>query len=287
MKRKLKVTRDERGQRLLAFLRESCPNAPSVKALKRAIESKRCKINGRVETFSTHLLKTGDVVEIEWEDEQIKVRPIVLWEDDILIAYDKPPGVVSEPKNFRGKLIHRLDKETSGVILCAKDRPTLDQMIEQFRKKEIHKEYFALVDGVVKDDLKKIVTKLAPRHRFQGQTIYGSSPQGQEAITEWKVIKKGHKASLLLCKPVTGRTHQLRVHLKEAGHPILGDYHYARVFHAPIDAKRYLLHAYRITFVHPKTGKEVEITAPLPEDFLQALELLGMAHSSEFFDEKE
>jgi len=288
LKRTFRVKPKEKGTRLLAFLRDNFPNALSVKALKRSIESKQCKINGRVETFSTYILKEGDVIDIEGGDASIKVRSILLWEDEDIAAFDKPPGIVCEPKNFPGKLIHRLDKETSGVVLVAKNTPIFEQMVKLFKKKEIAKEYLAVVDGVVKEKTKTINSKLAQRHHFQGQTLYGSSSTGEEAITTWEKVAQGTRSSLLLCRPLTGRTHQLRVHLKEAGHPILGDYQYARVFHAPCEAKRHLLHAYKIGFSHPKTGERVEIIAPLPLDFQEALDLLGMAHAAEtFHKEKE
>lgn len=278
MKRTFKVSSREKGQRLLAFLREKCPDAPSVKALKRSIEGKSCRINGKVETFSTHILKEGDTVEIEIDrDAPVHFKPLLLWEDDVLAAYDKPAGVVCEPKAFPGKLVHRLDKETSGVVLVAKNEKTLQQMIELFRKKKVQKEYLALVDGLVRDKKKTITSKLAAKHHFQGQTLYGSSPLGQEAITEWELIGVGTKSSLLLCKPITGRTHQLRVHLKEAGHPIVGDYQYTKIFQCPCQAKRHLLHAYKIRFPHPVTNEEIEIIAHLPTDFIEALESVGIS----------
>ena len=284
MKRTFKVSSDEKGQRLLAFLREKCPDAPSVKALKRSIEGKLCRINGKIETFSTHILKTGDVVEIDIDrDAPVKYKPLLLWEDDVLAAYDKPAGVVCEPKAFPGKLIHRLDKDTSGVVLVAKNEKILEQMIEIFRQKKVQKEYLAVVDGLVRDKKRTITSRLAARHHFQGQTLYGSSPTGQEAITEWELVGVGTKSSLLLCKPITGRTHQLRVHLKEAGHPIVGDYLYTRVFQCPCEAKRHLLHAYKIRFPHPVTNQEVEVIAQLPADFIQALESIGMAHLLQLF----
>lgn len=283
MKKHFKV---EKGQRLLAFLREEWPDAPSVKALKRSIESKHCKINGRVETFSTHILKPGDMVEIELAETVVK-KPLLLWEDPFLAAYDKPAGVVCEAKSFPGKLIHRLDKETSGIVLVAKNEKILQQMIELFRQKKIQKEYLALVDGLVRDKHKTIQTKIGPKHHFQGQTLYGSGPSGPEAITEWELMGTGAKSSLLLCRPITGRTHQLRVHLKEAGHPIVGDYLYAKRFQCPYEAKRHLLHAYKIAFPHPVTGETIELIAQLPDDFAEGLEAVGMAHFLELFHTKK
>lgn len=273
---KFKVTAQEKGMTLLAFLRDNYPNAPSVKALKRAIEGKLCTINGRVETFSTHRLKPGDEVSLQLTEEKRDLTPILLWEDEFLKVFDKPAGVVCDPKNFKGHLIHRLDKETSGVLLVGKTKPVLESMIELFREKQVHKTYLALVDGIVKEKKGTIISRLSPKHRFQGQTLYGSGPSGELAETQWVKVKEGDRATLLECYPITGRTHQLRVHLKEAGHPILGDYHYAKQFKCSYRAHRHLLHAAKILFPHPISKKQVSFTASLPKDFSQALEDLHM-----------
>lgn len=280
MQKKFKVPVGERGRSLLSFLRDRDSGALSVKALKRSIESKRCKVNGIVETFSTRPLPEGAVVEIDSPPEEGGGRscPVVVWEDDSLAAYDKPPGVVSESPHFGKKLVHRLDKETSGLLLVSKDNGVLQQMIELFRRRLIQKRYLAVVEGCVRQPEMTIVSKLALRRSSHGQKWYGSHPlRGKEAVTQWKVLGRGTVASLLLCTPVTGRTHQIRVHLKEAGHPVLGDYHYAKQFQAPCDAKRHLLHAYQIGFSHPKTGKKIQLTAPVPADFLSGLQQLGIS----------
>lgn len=269
-----KVSAKEKGMTLLAFLREHCIDAPSVKAIKRAIESKKCTINGRVETFSTHKLKIGDQISIELEAAPVTLKPELIWEDDALMAFNKPAGVVSEPKNFKGYLVHRLDKETSGIILVAKSKPVLEKMIELFRQKLVAKTYLALVDGVVKKDQGTIISHLTPKHRFQGQTLYGSGPKGELAETRWRKMKVGVAATLLECYPVTGRTHQIRVHMKESGHPILGDYQYAKQFKCPYRASRHLLHASEISFPHPITHETINLKAPLPDDFSQAIKTL-------------
>lgn len=270
---KFKVSSHDHGMTLLAFLRASYPDAPSVKALKRAIDSKQCTINGRVETFSTHKVKAGDEIVLQLTHVQ-SLKPVKIWEDDVLIAYNKPAGVVSEPKNFKGHLVHRLDKETSGIILVAKTKDILEKMIELFRQKKVIKKYLAIVDGVVQKSKGTIVSNLAPKHRFQGQTIYGSSHKGDHAETRFVKLRSNPKATLLECYPITGRTHQLRVHLQEAGHPIVGDYQYARHFKCGYRAPRHLLHAQEITFPHPLTQQAITVTAPLPDDFEQALKAL-------------
>jgi 23S rRNA-/tRNA-specific pseudouridylate synthase len=288
MKRTFEVLISEHGIKLLPFLRKRWTGAhvPSVKALKRAIDGKRCRVNGRIETFSTYQLRKRDRVEIEVvEAQELKLK--ILFEDEFLIVCDKPAGLVCEPKNFPAKLVHRLDKETSGVLILAKKEPVRHQMIALFTKHRVKKEYVALVDGTVLKKEGKIATRLAKKHAYEGQTIYASALKGEEAITEWRCLGNGQKSAFLLCQPITGRTHQLRVHLKEIGHPILGDTQYAKKFVCPVQPHRHLLHAYRISFPHPLTGETVTVEAPLPEDFLEALEAVGMAHLVELLRREE
>jgi len=284
MKRQFKVHRKDQGSSLLHFLRKYCCEAPSIRALKRSIEKKRCTVNDRVETFSTHPLREGDKVQIDWEEKKYAPQvPILLWEDEYLAAYDKSSGTLSCSQNFFcDALLHRLDRETSGVLITAKKREIFQEMLLLFKQRRVHKEYLALVDGVVKEGEKRIVSQLAPRHRWQGQTVYGSSSLGKEAITEWRLLQRSSTASLLLCWPITGRTHQLRVHLKEAGHPVLGDYQYAPCFPFSLRATRHLLHSHKIHFIHPRTGRPVKIIAPLPLDFLEALKYLKLDGKSYF-----
>jgi 23S rRNA-/tRNA-specific pseudouridylate synthase len=259
---------------LLAFLREECPDAPSVKSIKRSIEAKRCTVNGRLEIFSTHPLKIGDEVILDFSSsKEVAQKPFLLWEDEWLRAFDKPAGVVCSPQNFKGFLVHRLDKETSGVVLVAKTNKFLELMIDLFRQKKVNKTYLALVNGVVKGKKGVITSRLEAKHRYQGQTIYGSGKKGRVAETHWKVLSLGPKATLLECHPITGRTHQIRVHLKEMGHPILGDMQYGRDVKV---ACRHLLHAYKISFPHPITGEQISLKAPLPADFLEASQKMGI-----------
>ncbi len=284
---RFQVSSREAGMRLLAFLRKHCSDQSSVKGLKRAVESKGCKINGRVETFSTRVLAAGDVVQLEIAPKEKRAHLEFLYEDKDLIICNKPVGVVCEQKNFPAKLVHRLDKETSGVLILAKREEVYKKMVTLFSEKKVKKQYLALVDGEVGKKEGKIENRLAKQHAYQGQTIYGSAKQGESAITLWKCLGKGKHVSLLLCEPITGRTHQLRVHFKEMGHPILGDYQYGKIFKSQLHPKRHLLHALKISFPHPQTHKPVEVVAPLAEDFLKALEAVSMAHLAKLFDQKK
>jgi RluA family pseudouridine synthase len=279
--------KSSKNQKLLPFLRENVPGTFSVKALKRAIDRKACKINGRLETISTRILNAGDLVEFDVASLEKKSSScVVLYEDDALFVVDKPSGIVCENAEFQAlfpnkklQLIHRLDKETTGVLLLAKSPEIKEEMIELFQKKEVRKFYLAIVDGKLEKKEGKIESFLVKKRMSQGQSIWGSvkgGRQDQQAVTLWKREAVGKAASLVLCEPITGRTHQIRVHMSEMGHPVLGDLQYGKSFTCHFQPARHLLHALSIRFVHPLTQKEIEIKAPLPEDFIAAQKALNL-----------
>ena len=140
------VSLSEKGMKLLPFLKSKFPDGPSVKALKRTIDGKGCRVNGRVETFSTHPLRVGDKIEVVFGTALEQLPIIKLYEDDTLIICNKPAGVVSENKALGGNLVHRLDKETSGVIVLAKTKPMQERMKDLFFKREVEKVYLAIFD---------------------------------------------------------------------------------------------------------------------------------------------
>jgi 23S rRNA pseudouridine955/2504/2580 synthase/23S rRNA pseudouridine1911/1915/1917 synthase len=292
----------EEGMTLHAFLRKKYPDSPSVKALKRAIDAKCCTVNGKVETFATRSLRAGNRVELDCrgvESSPSSSSPLVLYEDEELLICNKPAGLISEnrllntrfPKfKNRLQLVHRLDKETSGALILAKNDKIKEQMFALFAERQIHKVYLALVDGEVKQNAGIIDTFLKRRQETSSQVVVQIAEAGQRAITHWKCVARGRNASLLLCEPLTGRTHQLRVHLKSIGHPILGDLHYGKRFKSPLQPKRHLLHAYAVFFTHPTSHAEIRAVAPIPEDFKSAckelefeLKRIEMAHLIEFF----
>lgn len=181
------------------------------------------------------------------------------------MAYNKEPFSSSEEmeKQMRTyeknlKLLHRLDRETSGVLLFAKKNP--QRYIDLFRKRQVAKGYIALVDGLLKEDEGVIEKPLGVIERFEGQLLMGISPQGLPAVTRYKVKKRLKTACLIACFPVTGRTHQIRVHMLSLGHPLLGDYHYATKFRSPVRPDRVMLHASFLSIAG------CLIKAPLPED---------------------
>ncbi len=278
--------------RLLQFLRENCPQAPSVKAIKRAIDRKLCTVNNRTETFSSFTLAERDTVALsetafEKQEEFKALKVSILYEDRELLIVNKPAGLVSDNKSLKScldikgsfELVHRLDKETSGALILAKSPEAKEKMVALFKERSVRKLYLALVDGVIAKDEGTIDNYLGKKHSYQGQTVYGSvdEKKGQRAITYWKCLKRGKSATVVCCEPFTGRTHQLRVHLSSMGHPILGDIQYGKKFICHIKPRRNLLHAYSVGFKHPSTGKEVKAIAPIPADFKEALEALKIS----------
>jgi len=273
---KLTVPPKANGQTLLSFLRDYLQEYPSVKAIKRAIDAKQCRINKRVETFSTYPLKVNDRVEIKLELEKRSMPLEILYEDETVIAYNKPPGRTSE--SFTDYfLVHRLDKETSGVLLLAKTELMGDLLAQLFAKREIEKFYLAICDGKVSQPTWKVDNFLEKKASYQGGSLYGSTKKGgRRAISLFQRLETGGESSLVQVQILTGRTHQIRVHLKEKGHPILGDWQYGRHFKCDYQPSRHLLHASKVVFTHPLSGEKVVIQAPLGEDFVTAKKVLGI-----------
>lgn len=288
-----RVSKKQAGMGLLQFLRESCPNAPSVKAIKRAIDGKLCTVNNRTQVFSSLPLEENDTVALNNrafdQPKKIKIlKASILYEDKDLFIIGKPAGVVSDSKSLRGcfpeykghlELVHRLDKETSGVLILAKSQEAKEKMAALFKERSVTKLYLALVDGILAKEEGTIDNYLGKKSGFQGQTIYGSveEKKGMRAITFWKCLKRGKSASVVRLEPHTGRTHQLRVHLSQMGHPILGDVQYGKKFICHLRPQRNLLHAYSVIFIHPVTGKKIKVVAPIPADFKHALDELKIS----------
>lgn len=249
---------------LLNFLKEK--TALSGREIKRALESGACRLHGKIEKFGSVKLKVGDQLTFHLP-KKIAVGTLkVLHQDSSLTLFNKPSGVVTAPEKGH-HLVHRLDKGTSGVLLMARTLPMKRALEALFRKREVKKIYIALVKGTPRKEQGTIENKLGKKGAFQGQTLYGSSLTGKPAITHYKILKKGQGNALLELHPETGRTHQLRVHLSELGHPILGDLQYGRSVVFSKDVDRLCLHAYRLSFIHPKTGEKIQATAPLPKLF--------------------
>ena len=238
-------------------------------------------------------LENGDIVEITWPQakQTLNLKDLIIFEDKNFFVVNKPAGVLvhpqspawednpqaaftaeetlvsailaNPPKNFdpkveRAGLVHRLDRETSGVMLIAKTREFQDEMLTLFAMREVHKTYNAICCGEVKDDEGTINV---PIGRLTGGKIKASDI-GREAVTDYKVVERKKGFSYMELFPKTGRTNQLRVHMSWLGYPVLGDWLYKGA-----SADRLMLHAKKLEFVNPLTGKKVKFEANPPKDF--------------------
>ena len=250
-------------------------------------------VNGK-NVLPSHKLKRGDEIVFEFQKEeplsQIKPENIkldIIYEDDDIIAVNKQAGIVVHPSyghptgtllnalvayaqgNFVPFLVHRLDKDTSGLIIFAKNERAKISISKQLQNRTVKKIYYAAVKGIVTENKGRIEAPLG--RSPQNRKIMTVNPTAKKmAITEFKTVKRTHDYTLLEIRIITGRTHQIRSHMKYINHPVIGDTQYGGP--ETIDGKTYarqMLHAYSVTFTHPKTCKEVQFTAPLPEDMEQ------------------
>jgi len=182
----------------------------------------------------------------------------IVYEDDYLLVVDKPSGLLTVPnikdesRTLTGILglfpCHRLDRDTSGLIVYAKDKKTQQIMADKFKKREVHKTYIAFVNGT-------------PSRR---EGVIKKRIEGKHAETKYKIIESKDDFSVVEVKPVTGRTNQIRIHFKSLGHPVLGDYKFAFRRDFKVKAKRLCLHAKSLRFKHPVTSKVIDLNSSLP-----------------------
>jgi RluA family pseudouridine synthase len=248
-------------------------------------------LNGKRD-FITRRVKAGDEIEVVFFDEQTnlvgeRIPLQVVYEDDFLMAVNKPPGMPVHPTgaytsgtlangvayhyaqqglSTKVRLVHRLDKDTSGLVLVAKEPYTLERLIRQRAEGRLRREYLAIVVGRLPQPAGTITY---PIGLIEGWGVRrGHDPQGKAAHTEYRVVRQGKDWSLVQVTLGTGRTHQIRVHMEAIGHPLVGDPMYGREAEG---FSRQALHAWRLEFTHPRTGKGVRLRVPLPDDMLQLL----------------
>ncbi len=264
--------------------------------VQRLIEENKLLVNGK-SVKPSYKVKLGDEISIEKEEpKEIEIKPEnipipILYEDNNIIVVNKPKGMVVHPANgnwegtlvnaimaickdslsgiggeIRPGIVHRLDKDTSGVIVIAKNDKAHINLSEQIKNHEVEKTYIALVRGIVKVNEATIDMPIA--RSTSDRKKMAVSEKGKKAVTHFKVLKRYSKynCSLLEVKIETGRTHQIRVHLAQIGYPIIGDSVYSKGSNIwGIEGQ--CLHAISLKFHHPVTGKEMFIEAPLPEYF--------------------
>ena len=297
----LKVSGEDAKQRIDIFLTKNIPGLPSRSFVQKLIENGQVKVNqSPVKSHYKVLLK--DTVEISWEDNQFAPKDIkpenisldIFYEDSFLIAINKPSGMLVHPTptsltgtlvnalfyhyhqfaefpdSLRAGIVHRLDKETSGLLLVAKDHKTHLHLSKQFEQHKIKKKYVALAEGIIEYDEGVIEAPLG-RHRVHFDKISVQfDEEAKEAETFYRVLKRFRKTTLVELSPRTGRTHQLRVHMAYLGHPILGDQKYGK----KSSFLRLALHAKAIGFFHPKTKAYLEFSSQIPKEFLSQQSLL-------------
>ena len=293
METPLTSTASQRAARLDRWLATQWPQLSRARWQK-ALAAGLVKLNGTTARASDSVAP-GDCVEavppppaappVQAAAEDIPLD--ILHEDDDLLCLNKPPGLVVHPAagHWQGTLVnailhhcglvssgghalrpgivHRLDKDTSGCILVAKNDAAHAALARQFAERTAKKTYLAVVRGRPRASAGAVHGAIA-RHPVHRQRMAVSRrPGAREAETAWRVLESAGNLSLLECRPKTGRTHQIRVHLKHLGHPIAGD----RVYGGGADFARQLLHAWKIAVIHPTTGLPLELTAPVPADF--------------------
>jgi 23S rRNA pseudouridine1911/1915/1917 synthase len=256
----LKVKGEECGLRLAAFLKVHYPHL-SGKAIKRAIDRRGCRVDGRLELFAKTPVTLGQEVVFAANRDLPQEEPQTLFEDEGIRVINKPPTVVCDDK--LGLLVHRLDKETSGVMVIAKTFAKQREIGNLFREREVEKEYIAFVEGSFPDKPFVRESHLLKRCVYDGQKIWAEGDEGHLATTYFSKLGEVDGISIVLAKPVTGRTHQIRVHLAALGFPVLGDDHYSRDKPFSIRAHRVMLHARKITF------SDLSFSAPIPKDFCE------------------
>lgn len=269
--------------------------------VKRLIDEDKITVNGKKEKPS-YEVKIGDVIKIEEDiptESNITAQNIpidIIYEDDDILVINKPKGMVVHPGNgnpdgtlanavmgicgntlsgiggkIRPGIIHRLDKDTSGVIVVAKNDKAHVDISNQIKNRETSKKYIALVRGTIKEDEATINMPIGRSTKDRKKMAVRKD--GKEAVTHFNVLKRYKEYTLIELKIDTGRTHQIRVHMSEIGHPVVGDYVYSNGKN-PFGVVGQMLHSKKIEFIHPVTKKKVEFEATLPEYFQEILNML-------------
>ena len=294
------VKQEEQGKRLDTYVANQ-KNELTRTAVQRLVEQEKILVNGKKQKVAYKVIE-GDIVTVE----ESEVKPIelkaqeipldIIYEDKDIIVVNKPKGMVVHPANgnpdgtlvnaimaickdslsgiggeIRPGIVHRLDKDTSGLLIVAKNDKAHVNMSEQIKNHEVKKTYIALVRGIVKENEATIDIPIG-RSRSDRKKM-AVDKNGRNAITHIKVLKRYDKYTLLEINIETGRTHQIRVHLSHIGYPIIGDYTYSNGKNE-FGVVGQCLHAKCLEFKHPVTGKEMKLEAPLPDYFENILKNL-------------
>ena len=282
-------------QRLIDYLKQ-------FKNYKTLLKNGSVLVNNKVVSPS-YKVNENDEVEVNFitstKDENVKPMEYqldIIYEDDDILIINKPQGLVVHPSAGhqddtlvnaliynekqlstinglnRVGIVHRIDKDTSGLLLICKNDYSHNFIAEQLKDHSMHREYIALVKGVILNQKGKIIAPIG-RNKENRLKMAVDVINGKEAITHFTVLKRFENYTLIECKLETGRTHQIRVHMEYFNHPIIGDNLYGKN-NCALYSKGQLLHAYKLTFVHPTLKKEMTFTAPLPKYFQDIIDKL-------------
>lgn len=297
------IDEDMAGQRIDNFLRNQLKSIPK-SMVYRILRKGEVRVNKK-RVKAEYKLAPGDIVRVPPVTIEVKadetaapstklnkvaeLENCILHEDDHILVLNKPSGTAVHggsglkfgaiealralrPQARFLELVHRIDRDTSGILLVAKKRSVLRHLQAQFREKTVQKYYFALVMGQWKNNCKVVN---APLLKNEVNSIVRVNPNGKPSETRFKILEKFEQATLIQASPITGRTHQIRVHTQYAGHPIAWDDRYGDrrfdAYTAQFGIDRLFLHAANIRFVHPATEEKMEINAPLEAKLERAL----------------
>jgi 23S rRNA pseudouridine1911/1915/1917 synthase len=268
------------------------------------IENKRVKVNKKIKKSSYKvncednvIVTLPDPVEMNIKGEDIPID--ILYEDTDIIVVNKPQGMIVHPASgvytgtlvnallnhcsdlsgingvMRPGIVHRIDKDTSGILVVAKNDNAHNKLAQQLKDHSMTREYIALVEGVLKEDNGIVDKPIArhPRDKVKMAVVHG----GKRAVTHYEVIKRFKSNTLIKCVLETGRTHQIRVHMAYIGHPLVGDpvYGYKKQ-RFRLDGQ--LLHARKLGLVHPSTGRYMEFETEIPDYFKKIIDIIDKGH---------
>ncbi len=299
-KKEYKINEDLVGIRLDKAISEKDESISRV-TVQRLIDEGKILVNGK-KIKSSYKLNLNDLITIfKEEPKEVEIKPEnipldVVYEDNDILVVNKQKGLVVHPGNgnpdgtlvnaimarckdslsgiggeIRPGIVHRIDKDTSGLLIVAKNDKAHINISEQIKNHKVKKTYIALVRGVLKENEATIDMPIARSNK--DRTKMAVSKTGKNAITHIKVIERFKNYTLLEVNIETGRTHQIRVHLSQIGYPIVGDYVYSNGKN-PFGVQGQMLHSMKLEFVHPITGKQMNLKAELPEYFEEVLEIL-------------
>ena len=293
---RIEVENLEKNERIDKYLSSELDDSFSRAKIQKLIDEELILVNDKV-IKSSYKVSNGDVILITDKEEDMSVKPEkmdidIVYEDDDVMVINKKSGVVVHPApgnysgtlvnglmylskdlshvngEFRPGIVHRIDKDTSGLLIVAKNDKAHRILAEELKEKKIKRKYIALVSGVINHDIGEIDAPIG-RDPSDRKKMCVTSTNSKDAITHFRVLERYKNASLIECELETGRTHQIRVHMKYINHPVINDPVYGKNNHGKFGQ---LLHAKEITFTHPTTKEVMTFSCEVPEEFNKILE---------------